>query len=121
MSSCLRTPLTRSAAAEFGPLANVVLFHAITCEQPPTGYVRVSVVLWFWSYRPHVVKRIYPSRSPEEELDEVQLKRKERTWEHERTWYAQFARLEAYKEAQGGCNVPQGWVEDPTLAGWVNT
>ena len=106
MSSCLRTPLTRSAAAEFGPLANVVLFHAITCEQPPTGYVRVSVVLWFWSYRPHVVKRIYPSRSPEEELDEVQLKRKERTWELERTWDAQCARLEIYKEAQGDFNVP---------------
>ena len=43
----LRIPLTRSAAVELGALGNGVLFHAVTCEQPPTGYVRVSVVIWF--------------------------------------------------------------------------
>ena len=33
-------------------------------------------------------------------------------------WDAQCARLEAYKEAHGDCNVPRGWV-DPALARWV--
>ena len=45
--SYLRIPLTRSDAVELGALGNGVLFHAVTCEQPPTGYVRVSVVIWF--------------------------------------------------------------------------
>ena len=44
--SYLRIPLTRSVAVELGALGNGVLFHAVTCEQPPTGYVRVSVVIW---------------------------------------------------------------------------
>ena len=49
-----------------------MLFHAVTCEQPPIGYVRVSIVIWFWGRLPHVVKRIYPSRSTEEELEQAE-------------------------------------------------
>ena len=64
--------LTRSAAVELGALGNGVLFHAVTCEQPPIGYVRVSIVIWFWGRLPHVVKRIYPSRSTEEELEQAE-------------------------------------------------
>ena len=84
----------------------MVLFHGVTCEQPPTGYVRVSVVVWFWGHRSHVVKRIYPSRSGVDGPD-VAL------------WDAQFARLEAYKAAHGDCDVPHRWVEDQALANWV--
>jgi hypothetical protein len=32
---------------------------------------------------------------------------------------AQLARLAAYKEAHGDCNVPRGWAGDPRLARWV--
>jgi hypothetical protein len=34
-------------------------------------------------------------------------------------WDAQFARLEAYQAVHGDCNVPRRWVEDQTLATWV--
>jgi hypothetical protein len=119
---------------EFGALGNVVLFHVVTCEQPPIGYVRVSIVIWFWGRLPHVVKRIYPSRSTEEELEQAEQAKQakqaeraakqaeraaERGAEWQRAWDAQFARLQAYKVVHGDCNVPQHWVEDQPLASWV--
>jgi hypothetical protein len=38
----------------------------------------------------------------------------------EAAWDAQLARLAAYKEAHGDCNVPQRWAEDPRLGRWVD-
>jgi hypothetical protein len=38
---------------------------------------------------------------------------------NEAAWEAKLARLAAYKEAHGDCNVPRGWAEDPTLGNWV--
>jgi hypothetical protein len=35
-------------------------------------------------------------------------------------WEEKLARLAAYKEVYGDCNVPQGWAEDPRLGSWVN-
>jgi hypothetical protein len=35
-------------------------------------------------------------------------------------WEVQLARLAVYKAAQGDCNVPVGWAEDPRLGAWVN-
>ena len=35
-------------------------------------------------------------------------------------WEAQLARLAAYKEAHGDCNVPKSWAEDPPLGRWVH-
>ena len=35
-------------------------------------------------------------------------------------WQRRFEELEAYKDEYGDCNVPQGWVENPELADWVN-
>jgi hypothetical protein len=40
---------------------------------------------------------------------------------NEAAWEAQLARLVAYKEAHGNCNVPQQWAEDPKLGSWVGT
>ena len=37
----------------------------------------------------------------------------------EAAWEAQLARLAAYKEAHGDCNVPCSWAEDPRLGTWV--
>jgi hypothetical protein len=34
-------------------------------------------------------------------------------------WEVQLAKLKEYKHVHGGCNVPQGWAEDPALANWV--
>jgi hypothetical protein len=34
-------------------------------------------------------------------------------------WEEKFAELQAYKKAQGNCNVPQDWSENPQLAEWV--
>lgn len=36
-------------------------------------------------------------------------------------WEAQFAKLEAYKEQHGDCDVPPRWAADPRLANWVRT
>jgi hypothetical protein len=38
---------------------------------------------------------------------------------NEGAWEAQLARLAAYKEAHGDCNVPRSWAEDPPLGTWV--
>ena len=35
------------------------------------------------------------------------------------TWEAQLARLAAYKEAHGDCNVPSRWDENPRLGKWI--
>ena len=121
----------------------MVLFHGVTCEQPPTGYVRVSIVVWFWGHRSHVVKRIYPSRSGVDGPDAARardqralrragpaVKARERRQRarpsalpspNDILWDAQFARLEAYKAVHGDCNVPWRWVEDKALAKWVNS
>jgi hypothetical protein len=95
----------------------------------------VSIVIWFWGRLPHVVKRIYPSRSTEEELEQAeqakqakqaeraakqQAKQAERAAERQAAWDAQFVRLRAYKVVYGDCNVPQHWVEDQPLATWVH-
>jgi hypothetical protein len=34
-------------------------------------------------------------------------------------WEAHLAKLKAYEQQHGDCNVPQGWAEDPPLARWV--
>jgi hypothetical protein len=34
-------------------------------------------------------------------------------------WEAQVAKLKAYKQRHGDCNVPQAWAEDPPLGRWV--
>ena len=34
-------------------------------------------------------------------------------------WEERFSELKAYKEANGHCNVPQGYLENPKLARWV--
>jgi hypothetical protein len=39
----------------------------------------------------------------------------------EAAWEAQLARLAAYKEAHGDCNVPTRWAEDPQLGSWVGS
>ena len=39
---------------------------------------------------------------------------------HDASWEAQLAKLKAYRHRHGDCNVPQRWVEDPTLGRWVN-
>jgi hypothetical protein len=36
-------------------------------------------------------------------------------------WEAQLAKLKAYKQKHGECNVPNRWAEDPRLGGWVGT
>jgi hypothetical protein len=36
-------------------------------------------------------------------------------------WEVQLAKLKKYKRKHGGCNVPQGWAEDPPLGRWVKT
>jgi hypothetical protein len=69
----------------------------------------VSVAIWFWGRLPHVVKRIYPSRSIEEARPAA-----------EKAWDAQFAWLEAYQVVHGDCNVPKRWVEDQPLATWAH-
>ncbi len=38
---------------------------------------------------------------------------------HMAHWNGMFARLEAFKEAQGHFHVPKGWREDPALARWL--
>jgi hypothetical protein len=38
----------------------------------------------------------------------------------EAAWETQLARLAAYKEAHGDCNVPSGWAEDPGLGKWIS-
>ena len=35
-------------------------------------------------------------------------------------WEAQLAKLEAYKQKYGDCNVPARWAEDPKLGSWVH-
>jgi hypothetical protein len=37
------------------------------------------------------------------------------------SWEAQLAKLEAYKQKHGDCNVPKQWIEDPRLGQWVTT
>jgi hypothetical protein len=53
----------------------------------------VSVILWFWGYLPHVVKRICPSRSTEEP-EEVRLKRKAEQEEEQEVWKKKKAEQE---------------------------
>ena len=36
-------------------------------------------------------------------------------------WQASYQKLIRYKEKHGDCNVPHGWEEDKSLAGWVGT
>ena len=43
------------------------------------------------------------------------------TTTNEGAWEAQLARLAAYKEARGDCNVHQGWADDPELGRWVSS
>ena len=40
---------------------------------------------------------------------------------HDFTWETMFAELQRYKERFGHCNVPEGWPENPQLAGWVKS
>ena len=40
---------------------------------------------------------------------------------HDSTWETMFAELQRYKERFGHCNVPEGWPENPQLAGWVKS
>jgi hypothetical protein len=35
-------------------------------------------------------------------------------------WEAQLAKLKAYKQKHGDCNVPRRWAEDRSLGGWVD-
>ena len=76
-----------------------MLFHAVTCEQPPIGYVRVSIVIWFWGRLPHVVKRIYPSRSTEEELEQAEQAKQAKQAEREAELHAKQAERQA-KQAE---------------------
>ena len=39
---------------------------------------------------------------------------------HEAEWNEQFAKLKAYKQVHGHCNVPKGYEDDPQLGIWVN-
>jgi hypothetical protein len=48
------------------------------------------------------------------ELSEKYQKRDDAGWE------GRLAKLKAYKQTHGDCNVPQGWAEDPPLGRWVN-
>jgi hypothetical protein len=34
-------------------------------------------------------------------------------------WEAQLAKLKAYTQKHGDCNVPQKWIKDPRLCQWV--
>ena len=36
-------------------------------------------------------------------------------------WEAQLAKLKAYKQEHGDCNVPRSWAKDPRLGSWVKS
>jgi hypothetical protein len=87
-----------------------------------------------WAEDPRLGSWVHRQRTHKKKLDRsdpspgmtaarvVKLEALGFVWETlDSAWEVQLARLAAYKEAHGDCNVSQGWAEDPRLGKWVKT
>jgi hypothetical protein len=82
-------------------------------EDPPLGR---------WVDKQRARKKMLDRGEPSEGMTAARVAKLEAlgfAWQLLAGWEAQLAKLEAYKQRHGDCNVPQGWAEDPPLGRWV--
>jgi superfamily II DNA or RNA helicase len=76
-----------------------------------------------WSENPHLGSWVANQRIRKAILSKDCIQRLNQIgfiWDaRDALWEEKFAELQAYKKAQGNCNVPQDWSEKPQLAEWV--
>jgi superfamily II DNA or RNA helicase len=86
------------------------------CNVPAPYYINPTLRCWLSTQRAQFKKnKIFPHRL--KKLEELGI-----TWErHGSIWEKQFKALCSYKERYDNCRVPEGYLDDPALARWVQT